>query len=615
MKKNNTIILEVKTDTTNLDKGTQKIEKTINQTKGKTNDLSGSFGMLQNQVGAFGGGAVTAFRSALAGARTLTAGMKTLKGAIVSTGIGAVVLAVVAMIQAVSRLQVVQDKWKVATAGLGAVLDVLLDNVAYIGEAIINAFSEDPLQALKDFGAVLFENIYNRIEGIVMLVPSLGEALILVFKGEFSEAGEVAANALLKVTTGVEDLATKMTSDEAKAYAAELLLIKQRAEELARAEQQLEDVRISQTITQAKRSKQIAQARLLAEDELLTFEEREKALQKALDLETQSLAERLANAKEEARLIAERNKLSESSRADRKEEADAQAKIFQLEEASLKQQKRIFTELQSLQKQKEAQQAKELADAEKQAQELIKIQDELYKVSLEATLSQEEKELMANEEKYNKLLDQAAQYNLDTTELEEARAIEQARIQDKFRQEREDKEKDSNKKIAEDDQKLADAKVSIANATLSALSNLANLYQGNDEKKQRRAFEVSKGISIAQTTISTIQGVMNALSAKSTIPEPFGQALKVANAVSIASAGALNVAKITATGFQGGGDINAQTGDSGTGGMPQTPQQPQVDFGFLQQGENQNTIQAYVLEQNVSSSQQANQLIQDQAVL
>jgi len=448
-----------------------------------------------------------------------------------------------------------------------------------------------------------------------MLVPSLGEALILVFKGEFSEAGEVAANALLKVTTGVEDLATKMTSDEAKAYAAELLLIKQRAEELARAEQQLEDVRISQTITQAKRSKQIAQARLLAEDELLTFEEREKALQKALDLETQSLAERLANAKEEARLIAERNKLSESSRADRKEEADAQAKIFQLEEASLKQQKRIFTELQSLQKQKEAQQAKELADAEKQAQELIKIQDELYKVSLEATLSQEEKELMANEEKYNKLLDQAAQYNLDTTELEEARAIEQARIQDKFRQEREDKEKDSNKKIAEDDQKLADAKVSIANATLSALSNLANLYQGNDEKKQRRAYEVSKGISIAQTTISTIEGVMNALSAKSTIPEPFGQALKVANAVSIASAGALNVAKITATGFQGGGDINAQTGDSGTGGMPQTPQQPQVDFGFLQQGENQNTIQAYVLEQNVSSSQQANQLIQDQAVL
>lgn len=615
MKKNNTIILEVKTDTTNLDKGTQKIEKTINQTKGKTNDLSGSFGMLQNQVGAFGGGAVTAFRSALAGARTLTAGMKTLKGAIVSTGIGAVVLAVVAMIQAVSRLQVVQDKWKVATAGLSAVLDVLLDNVAYIGEAIINAFSEDPLQALKDFGALLVENIYNRVEGLVMLLPSLGEALMLVFKGEFSEAGEVAANALLKVTTGVENLATKLTSDEAKAYAAELLLIKQRAEELARAEQQLEDLRISQTITQARRSKQIAEARLLAEDELLTFEEREEALKSALELETQSLAERLANAKEEARLIAERNKLSESSRADRKAEADAAARVFELEEASLKQQKRIFTELQSLQKQKEAQQAKEIADAEKAAQELVKIQDELYKATLEVTLSNEEKELMANEEKYNKLLDQAAQYNLDTTELEEAREIESKKIRDKFRKEREDADKESNKKIAENEKQLQDVKMTLAKNSLSLISGIAEAFAGEDEARARKAFNVSKAVNASLALLNTFQGVTTALAGKGAdglLPFP----IRLGNAIVAGTTGLLQVAKIKNTQFEGGGGGNLNVPSSGGGGAtPQIPQQPQVDFGFLQQGENQNTIQAYVLEQNVSSSQQANQLIKDQAVL
>ena len=614
MKKNNTIILEVKTDTKDLDKGTQKIETTINQTKGKNNDLSGSFGMLQRQVGACGGGAVAAFRSALTGARALRAGRKARQGEIVSTGIGAVVLAVVAMIQAVSRLQVVQDKWKVATAGLSAVLDVLLDNVAYIGEAIINAFSEDPLQALKDFGAFLFENIYNRIEGIVMLVPSLGKALMLVFKGEFSEAGEVAATALLKVTTGVEDLATKMTSDEAKAYAEELLRIKQRAEDLARAEQELEDVRISQTITQAKRNKQIAAARLLAEDELLTFEKREEALQNALDLETKSLAERLANAKEEARLIAERNKLSESSRADRKEEADAAAKVFELEAASLKQQKRIFTELQSLQKQKEAQQAKEIADAEKQAQELIKIQDELYKATLDATLSQEEKELMANEEKYNKLLDQAAKYNLDTTELEEAREIEQAKIQDKYRQQREDKEKESNKKIAENDKQLQDMKLSMAKDALSLISGFAEAFAGDDERRARKAFNISKGVNASLALLNTYQGVTTALAGKGAdglLPFP----VRLGNAIVAGATGLLQVAKIKSTQFEGGGGGDVSVPTSGGGATPQIPQQPQVDFGFLQQGENQNTIQAYVLEQNVSSSQQANQLIQDQAVL
>jgi len=612
MKKNNTIILEVKADTTGLDKGTEKIEKTINQTKGKTNDLSGSFNMLQGQVGAFGGGAVAAFRSALAGARTLTAGMKTLKGAIVSTGIGAVVLAVVAMIQAVSRLQVVQDKWKVATAGLSAVLDVLLDNVAYIGEGIINAFSEDPLEALKDFGKVLLENIYNRIEGLLLLTPRLGKALMLVFKGEFAEAGEVAANALLQVTTGVEDLASELTSDEAKAYAQELLLIKQRAEALARAEQALEDVRISQIKTQAIRSKQIAEARLLAEDELLTFEEREQALQSALDLETKSLAERLANAKEEARLIAEKNKLAESSRTDRRAEAEAQAKVFQLEEASLKQQKRIFTELQSLQKQKEAAQAKEIADAEKAAQELVKIQDELYKATLQATLSNEEKELMANEEKYNKLLDQAAQYNLDTTELEQAREIESAKIRDKFRAEREQKEIDSNKKIAEDEQKLAASKVQLQKDALGAITGLVDVFGSKNEKNAKKAFQVNKLLGIAEAVVNTSR----AITAQLAVPQDALTGANFIKAGIAAATGIAQIAKIKSTTFESPQSPDPSiSGGGGGGATPEIPQQPQVDFGFLQQGENQNTIQAYVLEQNVSSSQQANQLIKDQAVL
>ena len=84
-----------------------------------------------------------------------------------------------------------------------------------------------------------------------------------------------------------------------------------------------------------------------------------------------------------------------------------------------------------------------------------------------------------------------------------------------------------------------------------------------------------------------------------------------------AATGLAQVIKIKNTKFSGGSDTpDTNIGGGGGGGAtPQIPQQPQVDFGFLQQGENQNTIQAYVLEQNVSSSQQANQLIQDQAVL
>ena len=84
-----------------------------------------------------------------------------------------------------------------------------------------------------------------------------------------------------------------------------------------------------------------------------------------------------------------------------------------------------------------------------------------------------------------------------------------------------------------------------------------------------------------------------------------------------AATGLAQVIKIKNTKFGGGGDSPSTSisDGGGAGATPQISQQPQVNFGFLQQGENQNTIQAYVLEQNVSSSQQANQLIQDQAVL
>lgn len=64
---------------------------------------------------------------------------------------------------------------------------------------------KDPLQSLKEFGQFLADNIYNRLEGLLLLIPRLGEAIGLLFKGEFKEAGKVALNAVAQVATGLED--------------------------------------------------------------------------------------------------------------------------------------------------------------------------------------------------------------------------------------------------------------------------------------------------------------------------------------------------------------------------------------------------------------------------
>ena len=74
-----------------------------------------------------------------------------------------------------------------------------MDVVANLGTAIINAL-ESPGEAFKKFKQLLKDNIETRIEGLLNLVPSLGKAIELVFKGKFKEAGKVAVDAMGKVS-------------------------------------------------------------------------------------------------------------------------------------------------------------------------------------------------------------------------------------------------------------------------------------------------------------------------------------------------------------------------------------------------------------------------------
>ena len=126
-------------------------------------------------------------------------------------------------------------------------------------------------------------------------------------------------------------------------------------------------------------------------------------------------------------------------------------------------------------------------------------------------------------------------------------------------------------------QSIEDAKYGIAQQGVSAIGGLsdllfsikgANLKKGSaeEEKAARTQFKINKAVSIASTIISTIQGVQNALSAKSVLPEPLGQAVRIATAIGVGIAGASNIAKISATQFQGGGGGGGSVPSAGAGG-------------------------------------------------
>lgn len=105
---------------------------------------------------------------------------------------------------------------------------------------------------------------------------------------------------------------------------------------------------------------------------------------------------------------------------------------------------------------------------------------------------------------------------------------------------------------------------------------MANVTKGSaaELKAAKKQFDINKGIAIASATISGIQGVINALSAQSVVPEPFGTALKVLTAVGIAASTVANISKISSQKFDAGGGGGASAG--GSASVPPIPSPPTI---------------------------------------
>ena len=192
-------------------------------------------------------------------------------------------------------------------------------------------------------------------------------------------------------------------------------------------------------------------------------------------------------------------------------------------------------------------------------------------------------------------------------------------------------------------QKTKDLNLTVANANLEiaqqsndamqGLSDLffsvkmANLEKGSaaELKAAKQQFKVNKALAITNGIISTIQGVINALTAQSSLPEPYATILRVVSAVSVAAAGAANVAKISAQQFNpgatsGGGGATASLGSAGGGVALEPPSSGSTSLnadGTIKaaMGNSQPTIKAVVVETDITTSQKRVNTIEERASL
>jgi hypothetical protein len=471
--------------------------------------------------------------------------------ALVANPIGAVIAAVVGAItllyKAFTSTNEGADKLDQGLAGLGAAFEVVMNAVAKVAEGLIGLF-ENPQKALSDFADMLKENIINRFEGLMELLPALGKAISLLFEGEFSEAGKVAVDATAKVALGVEDITDKVSAgiDAINKLGAEAVAAANQAAKIEKILQGVEDGERALRIERSKQAKQLATARLQMEDDTATFESRIEALKKVAVSEEELAAKELKLAKAKANAISARNKLSDASDEALSKEAEAIARVNDLEAESIMRKRKVVKSIESLNNQKTASEkeaAKAVEDALKAteqankealdnriklAEDGINAEQDAKKLLALKTI-EDQKELNAELERIEtertmKMIDSKKSFQLSTTDLEIKAAQDLANKKFDIAKENAEKQKDL-------DKKTFDAKMAIMDATANALATFSQL--AGEETA------MGKALSVASAIIATYSGANKALEAGAATP-PLGYI----NAAAIIATGLINVKKI-----------------------------------------------------------------------
>ena len=569
-----------------LEKGVDDVNKEVKETSKSTQQMGGTLDKVT-------GGAVSKFNSFKGALTSVTTGFKSLKVAIIATGIGALLIAVTALGQAFTRSEEGQNKFAKILGVIGSVTGNLLDLLADLGESIISVF-ENPQQAIKDFANLIKQNITNRFDGLLNLIPQIGKAINLLFKGEFSEAGKVAADAVGKVVLGVDSITDSVSGaiDAVKEFGEEVAADATAAAKIADQRAEAEKQARKLIVERAQAEQDIARLREKAVNkEKFTAEERIAFLEEAGKISEDLAAKETAVAKLRLQAKLTENSLTKSNKDDLNEAAQLEASVIQLETQRLNLQKRLSTELLTARREASAQ-------AKKDAKEEPVVVDEKLKKILEIQKAYKQKQEDADAE--TELQKIALEQERKLAELDRLKATEEQKAEViAFYQ---NKIKDVKDKNAKQDEELGKLRTQQALGDARNTFNQIAQLAGKDSK-------VGKAMAIASATISGVQGVMNAYTTAQKSPITVGfPAYPVVQASLAGLVAAKNIAAIKSINPSGGGGGSIPTQSSGGGSTPPAfnvvGQSGETQLADAIGSQTQRPSRAYVVSNDVTTAQE-----------
>jgi hypothetical protein len=588
-------VIQIKGDATQAINALKSVGKEAKNTQKQAEQSSQAINDGMNALDKRTGGAVSAFKGLTGGIKSAVAGFKTLKGAIIATGLGALLVAITSLIAYFKETERGADQLRIITSALGAVMGKLMDVVIKLGEALFKAFN-DPKQAVIDFGNAIQENIANRVQGMLELLPALGKAINLAFSGEFKNAGKVAADAVGKVTLGVENVTDKIGAavDSVKAFGQSIVDAGKEGARIAKIFNEVEKAERELVTQRAAANKQIQEARFIADDLTKSTEERIAAIELAGKLEEQVANKELQTQRKKALALKQQADISESNKETLNEIAAAEARVSELETASIARRKRLGMEITSLRKQQET----ATAAAIKKEQELLDLVDQANKDFLlqqgalldqafEMLKSDQQREIEAVQEKFFKLLELEELSGAERAALTEKQEAEIAAINGKYAQARIDQEK-----------AVQSAKSAEINATIDMVQGALGSL-----------FEDSKAVATANVLVDSAQAAVGIFKSSTSLPEPIASINRGVQLAALAATTFASIRKINQAQPDGGGSATPVQVTTPT--VPsQAPQFNIVGQSGINQlaesigGQFQQPIRAYVVGQDVTTSQQ-----------
>ena len=603
MAKKIVVDLEVKSN-----KGIKEVEKLNKELKNTSKELSGATSTLDS----FTGGAVTKIKGFKGAVGNLAKGFKSLRVAIIATGIGALLVGILAVKTAFTSSEEGQNKFAKLMGVIGSITGNLIDLLAKLGEGIISVF-ENPKQAIIDLKDAIVKNITNRITSLIETFGFLGSAIKKVFSRDFSgaiEDAKKAGSSYVDSLTGVKNSIDKVT-EATKGFVKELKEEAKIAGQIADQRAKADKIDRKLIVERAEANKKIADLRFKSEQrDKFSASERVAFLKEASVISEEISAKEIASNKLRLDAKIAENKLNKSDKADLDEVARLKARSIELDTAKLNLQKRLQTSLTSFQNEEKAgikaiqdKKNKEIQDAEKIETKRLESIDKIQK---DFKKKQEDEEAETELQKIQ-LEQQRALEQLDTLNATEEQKANIKLYYADLINKAEIKNEETKKKLTKirTEQTLGDAK-----NTFNQIAQLA----GKDSK-------VGKAMAIASATISGVQGVQNAYTTAQ--KSPITLAFPAYPAISAGLAGAIalkNIASIKSVNPSGGGASSVPKPSVPTGAST-PPSFNVVGASSTDQlasaigGQSQQPIQAYVVANDVTTAQSMDRNIIDDASL